>query len=217
MTKEKFRALERNAARCAACIALAAALALPMLPRTEAAASPSGDGVLVAYFSLSGSVPEGADAVTHATPSIGSTEAAAREIAARTGGTLFAIRTERAYPERHDECSEIAEQEMRDDARPALASHVEGMENYGTVFLGYPIWWYAEPMAVRTFLEEYDFSGKTVVPFCTSLGAGVGRSVENIRELCPDSTVLRGVTLRTGSADFREPVEEWLKELGIIQ
>ena len=71
MTKEKFRALGRNAALCAACIAFAAALALPMLPRTEAAAAPSGDGVLVAYFSLSGSVPEGTDAVTHATPSVG--------------------------------------------------------------------------------------------------------------------------------------------------
>lgn len=217
MTKEKFQALGRNAARCAACIALVAALALPVLPRMEADAAPSGNGVLVAYFSLSGSVPEGADAVTHATPSLGNTEAAAREVAARTGGTLFAIRTERRYPERHDECSEIAEQEMRDGARPALASHVEGMENYGTVFVGYPIWWYAEPMAVRTFLEEYDFAGKTVVPFCTSLGAGVERSVENIRKLCPDSTVLKGARFRTESADFREPVKEWLKEIGILQ
>ena len=91
------------------------------------------------------------------------------------------------------------------------------MENHGTVFVGYPIWWYAEPMAVRTFLEEYDFAGKTVVPFCTSLGAGVVRSVENIRKLCPDSTVLKGARFRTESADFREPVKEWLKEIGILQ
>lgn len=215
MTKEESASKGRKAVLFAACIALAAALALPALPRAGAAA-PSGDGVLVAYFSLSSSIPEGADAVTHATPAVGNTEAAAREVAAQTGGTLFAIRTERAYPERHDECSDEAKREADVDARPALATHVEGMENYDTVFIGYPIWWYAEPMAVRTFLEEYDFAGKTVVPFCTSLGAGVKRSVENIRELCPDSTVLKGARFRTESADFGEPVEEWLKEIGIL-
>lgn len=216
MKKEESASKGRKAVRFAACLALAAALALPVLPRAGAAA-PSGEGVLVAYFSLNHSVPEGADAVTHATPAVGNTEAAAREIAAQTGGTLFAIRTERTYAERHDECSEIAEQEARSDARPSLTTHVEGMENHGTVFVGYPIWWYAEPMAVRTFLEEYDFAGKTVVPFCTSLGAGVERSVENIRKLCPDSTVLKGARFRTESADFREPVKEWLKEIGILQ
>ena len=216
MTKDGFAAGWRNAVKCAVCLAFAAALAFPALSRAEAADS-SGNGVLVAYFSLSGSVPEGADAVTHATPAVGNTEAAAREVAARTGGTLFAIRTERSYPELHGECSDEAKREADGDARPALAAHVEEMENYGTVFIGYPIWWYAEPMAVRSFLAEYDFAGKTVVPFCTSLGAGVERSVENIRKLRPDATVLNGARFRTESADFGEPVGEWLREIGIIQ
>ena len=160
--------------------------------------------VLVAYFSATGTTAQAAERLAHV-----------------SGGTLYEIRPETAYTSAdldwHDSSSRSSV-EMKDPAaRPAIAGGRVDMALYDTVYIGYPIWWYAEPMAVRTFLEEYDFSGKTVVPFCTSLGAGVGRSVENIRELCPDSTVLRGVTLRTGSADFREPVEEWLKELGIIQ
>ena len=89
--------------------------------------------------------------------------------------------------------------EMNDEnCRPEIERPVHDLSSYDVVLVGYPIWWYAEPMAVRTFFEEYDFSGKTVVPFCTSLGAGVGRSVENIRELCPDSTVLRNVGVPFG-------------------
>lgn len=177
----------------------------------------AGGGTLVAYFTTAGSVPEGADAVTHATPAAGNTEDAAREIAELTGGVLFAIRTERSYPETHRECSDEAEREMREDARPALASRVGNMDSFDTVFIGYPIWWYQEPMAVRTFLESYDFAGKKVIPFCTSLGAGVGRSEENIRRLCPGSEVLDGVTLRTGRGGFRGQLEEWLRKIGIIQ
>lgn len=181
---------------------------------SEPAAVPEErERILIAYFSLSDIVPEGVDAISSATPSIGNTEAAALEIQRQVGGNLFAIHTVQAYPVSHRECSAIAEEEMRSDARPELATHLENMEDYDTVYIGYPIWWYVEPMAIRTFLEEYDFSGKTILPFCTSLGAGIKESEENIRSLCPDSTVLPGVTLPTEKDSLSEPITEWLAEL----
>ena len=173
--------------------------------------------ILIAYFSLMDIIPEGADAVTHATPSIGNTEYAAMEIQKQAGGDLFAIKTVENYPVSHSECSAIAEEEMRSDARPELSTHVENMEDYDIVYIGFPIWWYQEPMAVRTFLEEYDFSGKTIIPFCTTLGAGVEESEENIRSLCPDAVVLDGLTLHTRRDSFHEPVAEWLVEIGMIE
>lgn len=172
------------------------------------------NSALIAYFSMIDVVPEGADAATHATPSTGNTQTAALTIQGLTGGELFQIKTEQTYPVSHSECSAIAEDEMRSDARPALTTHVENMEDYDTVFLGYPIWWYTLPMCIRTFLEEYDFTGKTIVPFCTTLGAGVGQSVDEIKELCPDATVLDGLTLSTGR-DSDEKIKEWVDGLGL--
>lgn len=170
---------------------------------------------LIAYFSLADIVPEGADASAHATPSVGNTESAAIEIQNQVGGDLFAIHTVQTYPVNHRECSAIAEEEMRSDARPELSTHVENMEQYDTVYIGYPIWWYMEPMAIRTFLEEYDFTGKTVIPFCTTLGAGIGESEENIASLASGATVLEGVTLSTGRQDMSEDISSWLADIGM--
>ena len=170
---------------------------------------------LIAYFSLIDIVPEGADASAHATPSIGNTESAAIEIQKQVGGDLFAIKTVKTYPVSHRECSAIAEEEMRSDARPELSTHVENMSDYDTIYIGYPIWWYQEPMAIRSFLEEYDFSGKTVIPFCTTLGAGVSESEDNIKSLLPDATVLSGVTLRTGRQDMSGDISDWLSDIGM--
>ena len=170
--------------------------------------------ILVAYFSLVDIIPDGADAVTHATPSQGNTQTAALEIQAQTGGDLFQITTEQEYPVLHREASAIAEDEMRSDARPALTSQVENMDQYDVIFVGYPIWWYTSPMAIRTFLETYDFSGKTIVPFCTTMGAGVDQSVDEIRGLCPDATVLDGLTLSTGRADsMPDRITGWIDGL----
>lgn len=170
---------------------------------------------LIAYFSLADIVPEGADAFSQATPSVGNTEFAAIEIQNQVGGDLFAIHTVQNYPVNHQECSAIAEEEMRSDARPELSGHVENMEQYDTVYIGYPIWWYMEPMAIRTFLEEYDFTGKTVIPFCTTLGAGIGESEENIASLAGGATVLEGITLRTGRQDMSEDISSWLADIGM--
>ncbi len=171
--------------------------------------------ILIAYFSLIDIVPEGADASAHATPSIGNTESAAMEIQKQVGGDLFAIKTVQTYPVSHRECSAIAEEEMRSDARPELSTHVESMDDYNTIYIGYPIWWYIEPMAIRTFLEEYDLSGKTIIPFCTTMGAGVEESVENITSLAEGATVLNGITIHTGQQDQSADISEWLSEIGM--
>ena len=165
--------------------------------RTISSDSQKKNNILIAYFSLVDIVPEGADASTYATPNIGNTEVAALEIQAQTSGDLFAITTVQKYPVTHSECSVVAEKEMRSDARPELSSHIENMEDYDIIFVGFPIWWYQEPMAIRTFLQEYDFSGKTIIPFCTTFGAGVEESQKNIKTLCPQAEVLKGLTLHT--------------------
>lgn len=182
---------------------------------TDSNVSDEGGRTLIAYFSLIDIVPEGADASAHATPSIGNTESAALEIQHQVGGDLFAIKTVQTYPVSHREASVIAEEEMRSDARPELSTHVENMDEYDTIYIGYPIWWYIEPMAIRTFIEEYDFSGKTVIPFCTTMGAGVEESVGNITSLAEGATVLDGVTIRTGQEDQSEDISEWLTDIGM--
>lgn len=192
---------------------------VPTVPDGPSSPDPDGgfDGnILIAYFSLTEVIPEGANASSHATPYAGNTESVAREIQTQIGGDLFKIQTVRTYPTSHSECSRIAEQEMRSNARPELSSHVEDMAQYDIVFLGYPIWWYQEPMAIRTFLEEYDFGGKTIVPFCTTMSAEISQSIGNINELCPDSTIVNGHTFSTGRADNSSAVTEWLTEIGML-
>lgn len=175
----------------------------------------SNGGTLIAYFSLIDIMPEGADAFTYATSEIGNTESVAMEIQNQVGGDLFAIQTVQTYPVSHSEGSIIAEEEMCSDARPELSTHVEDMSRYNTIYIGYPIWWYQEPMAIRTFLEEYDFGGKTVIPFCTSLGADISQSEENIAGLIPDALLLSGLSLTTGRQDSSEKVSGWLIEIGM--
>lgn len=107
---------------------------------TEQGKRISAKHILIAYFSQEKIVSKGADAVTYATPEIGNTASAAREIQKQAGGDLFAITTEQEYPVSHSECSEIAEEEMKSDARPELTSHVKNMDQYDVVFVGFPIW-----------------------------------------------------------------------------
>lgn len=174
----------------------------------------SGKHILIAYFSQESNMDSDADAVSHATPSIGNTAAAAREIQKQTDGELFEITTEEKYPVSHSECSEVAKKEFDSEICPKLASHIENINQYDIIFIGYPIWWYREPMAIHSFLEEYDLSGKTVVPFCTSLGEGISKSEKNIAKLCPDSKVLKGLSLETERKDVSGSVKKWLKKIG---
>lgn len=155
--------------------------------------------ILIAYFSRTGN-----------------TETVANMIAEETRGTLFAIVPETPYPEEYSACTTVAQQEQNDNARPALATHVENMDEYEVIFVGYPIWWGTMPMMLFTFLEEYDFNGKTIVPFCTSGGTGLGRSVSDIRTLCPDATVADGFTVSGSSAaTAQDRVADWIAGLNL--
>lgn len=162
-------------------------------------------GILIAYFSHTGN-----------------TEVIASMIAEYTGGDLFQVETITVYPDEYNELIEQARQEQNDDARPELASSVEDMDAYDTIFIGYPNWWGTMPMTMFTFLESYDFSGKTVVPFCTHEGSALGSSERDISELIPDAELLEGLAVRGQTAqnrqdEAREAVTDWLREGGFIE
>ena len=181
---------------------------------TEDTISFDGKEVLIAYFSRANYVPEGTDGVSGATNKAGNTQTVAYYIGQQIGGDIFEIIPERNYPVSHSACSAIAQQEVKDNARPALVSHVEDMEKYSIIFVGFPIWVYREPMAVLTFLEEYDFKGKTVIRFCTSMAVGIEQSMDDIRNTIPDADIKKGLRLGyTLSGDWKAEIDNWLNEL----
>ena len=190
--------------------------ALAMDNNDQPAANEIKGKVLVAYFSRANHVPEGTDGVSGATNKAGNTQTVANYICKETGGDLFEIVPERDYPVSHSECSAIAQQEIRDNERPALRTHVDNMDDYDVIFVGFPIWVYREPMAVLTFLEEYDFAGKTVIPFCTSMAVGIDQSMEDFRNTLPDAEIEDGLRLGyTLSGNWQAEVNQWLERLNI--
>ena len=147
----------------------------------------------------------------------GNTALVAEQIQSLTGGDMHRIRTVEVYPAEHDPCSELAGRQLRADYRPELASRVDNMESYSIIFLGYPIWWHTMPMACWTFLESCDFTGKTIVPFCTHGGDGFANSPRDIRTLCPQTTVLEGYHTRNAHAGrMPRDVSDWLQRIGMM-
>lgn len=171
--------------------------------------------ILVAWFSPADHMPDDADAVTYATAAAGNVKDAAEEIAELTGGELFEIQTVESYPTNHQENSEKAHQEQEENARPELASHVEDMSKYSTVILCYPIWWHEEPAAINSFLDEYDFAGKKIVPFAESMEVPIDQSQEKIQQLCPDAVVSKGLRLPTGEQADPQVLSQWLSANGV--
>jgi len=170
-----------------------------------------GKKCLIAYFSRNGNNYSSRGIVNLR---IGNTEVIAEMVKDVTGGDLFRIDTVKPYPEDYGETTEVAGQELRSNARPAILNHVVDMGAYQVIFLGYPNWWGTMPMAVCTFLEEHDFSGKTIVPFCTHEGSGLGSSVGDIAKLCPwvelaDAIAFHGTNVKNA----RKEVERWIQEL----
>jgi flavodoxin len=165
---------------------------------------------LVAYFSRSGNNYVGGRIVDLP---VGNTEVAATLIQELTGSDLFRIEPVQAYPSDYHEATEVAQQELARQARPALSGSVADMAGYGTVYLGYPNWWGTIPMAVATFLEAYDFSGKTIVPFCTHEGSGLGHSERDIQALCPRARVAPGLAIKGGNVQKAgKDIAAWLKK-----
>jgi flavodoxin len=154
-------------------------------------------GVLIAYFSTSGVVDRSlidqkGDAATQASIVIPNMEIVAGFINETIGGTLFSIRTVKKYPVGMNELNAMGYAELAAQARPELSTRVENMGAYDTIYLCYPNWCGSIPMAVATFLEEYDFSGKTIIASCTHFGSGFGSSIQDIEKLSPKAKVVRG-------------------------
>lgn len=147
----------------------------------------------------------------------GNTAIIAEMIAEETGGELFHIERKTPYPAVYDKCTEEAKQEQNDNARPALAEDKDITE-YDVIFLGFPIWWGEMPMPVYTFLEGHDFSGKTVIPFCTHAGSGLSGTEKSIESVCTDAEILNGLSIKGEVAqnsqdEAKETVNEWLGSL----
>ena len=132
------------------------------------------------------------------------------------GGDLFSIHTSVVYPADGGELIDYVAQEQSENARPELTTHIENLDQYDTIFIGYPNWWADLPMAVYSFFDEYDFSGKTIIPFNVHNGSRFSRTIQTIEELEPDATVIEnGFTVNERDvADAAGEVASWLQELG---
>ena len=172
--------------------------------------------ILVAYFSRAG------ENYNVGYIEKGNTHIMADMIAEAVGADTFEIKTVKPYPEDYKECTEAAKQELAEDARPALAGKVENWQDYDTVFLGYPIWWSYPPMAVYTFLESYDWNGKTVIPFCTSAGDVLTGKESDLPQYGKGMTMreglgLEGKRVQENPESAKADVMKWLKSLGFVE
>ncbi len=189
----------------------------------QADGSASGQNILIAYFS----VPEtdGVDAVAGASRVVtdgevlGNNQYVAQLIQQETGGDLFRIETVQEYPGSHDALLEFAYNERSENARPELASQIENLDAYDVVFLGYPNWNADLPMPLYTFLDQNDFSGKTIVPFTVHGGSGFSRTIQTIQELQPNAVVVEdGLSIsRNSVAEAQSDVTSWVAGLDMIQ
>lgn len=158
---------------------------------TEESIEPTGgqdSDTLIAYFSYTGN-----------------TEKVAQQIADYTGGTLVEI--ERATP--YEDAAEEGENEINNNIHPEITVNLDSIDNFDTIFIGYPIWFDEAPMVIDTFLESFDFSGKTIVPFCTSASDSIDNSLHIFSELAPDAEIAEGLT-----ANDEADIVPWLNELG---
>jgi len=161
----------------------------------------SDKNILVAYFSYSGNTRE-----------------IAGQIHKILGGDIFEIQSVKPYPDDYDAVVQQARQELKSAHKPALKTKIENIKPYDLVFIGYPNWCGTIPAPVTAFLLEYDFSGKTIAPFCTHEGSGLGRSAADISKFCPKSAVLEGFAIRGGDVKAAQnKVSEWLRKIEIMK
>ena len=176
-----------------------------------------GKHILVAYFSRT------EDNYAVGNIAKGNTHIVADLIAEAAGADTFEIKTIKDYPANYKECTEVAKNELEENARPELAAKVPNMQDYDVIFLGYPIWWSDMPMAVYTFMESYDFQGKTIIPFCTSAGDVLtGKESRIIPEHAKGAKVLEGLGIEGKRAQqnpeiVKPQVQKWLEKLGFVK
>lgn len=171
--------------------------------------------ILIAYFSWAeNATQDDIDAMT--SPSVtepGNVAQLASWVSEETGGDLFSIQVKEPYPADWDGCLERANQEKKDDTHPALRSTVENIEEYDTVYLGYPNWWYSCPMALFSFFDRHDLSGKQVYLFCSHGTGGLASSVKDISEAIPDAKISDHVfdVYEEEAASAKDEIVEWVK------
>lgn len=177
-------------------LGLAGALSLVAAPVLGRVAHAAESNLLIAYFSHSGN-----------------TRKVAGFIQELTGGELVQIQPVKEYPQNYDQCVEIAKQELEAQAVPEVSTVVDPAR-YTTVFLGYPSWWGTMPRPVFTFLKTCGFAGKNIAPFCTHGGSALGSSVSDIKALCPQANVLKGLAVRgRNAASSKGDVQKWLQSI----
>lgn len=156
-----------------------------------------GSKALVVYFSHSGN-----------------TESVAKEIQSQTGADIFEIVPATPYTTDYNTLLDVAQNEKRDNARPAISGAVENLNDYDTIYLGFPNWWADMPMVLYTFLDTYDLSGKTIAPFVTSGGSGFSNTISTIKSMEPNATVTDGLAIRDSAAgNPASAVSDWLEKL----
>ena len=167
------------------------------MKQAEAAPAPAAENkkILVAYFSWGGTTRE-----------------VAKTIHAKTGGDLFEIKPETPYPKEYRQTTEMCKTEKAQNARPKLAGQLPDLRQSDVILIGYPIWWYIEPMIIKTFVEAQDLSGKIIFPFATSGGSDITGSVADLRKTLPNAQVKDG--LLANSSGYIDP---WLKENGLLK
>lgn len=144
----------------------------------------------------------------------GNTEIVAEMIQKAVGGDLFEVDTVKPYSADYTTCTQEAQAELRANARPELKEYLDSLDGYDTIFVGYPNWWGTMPMAMFTFLERYDLSGKRIIPFCTNEGSGMGGSERDLKKVCTGAVVERGLPVRgCEAAKSEKKVSDWAKGL----
>ena len=184
----------------------------------------SSDGkILIAYFTWADNThvddPSSVDVDASTSASVlapGNTEKVAHFIQEQVGGDMFSIIVDEPYSSDYDECLDRASDELAQQARPTIVDTVENMDEYDVIFLGYPNWWSSCPMAIFSFIESYDLYNK-IIPFCAHGTGGLGRSIEDLQDALPHSTLLDAFGVyRPDTDSCQDDVNQWLSDIGMV-
>lgn len=171
---------------------------------------------LVVYFSMPDNVDDSTVVIDGET--LGNTQYMAYVIQETVGADIFRIEPETPYPTDHDELVDLASEEQSNNARPAIKDTIENFDTYENIFVGYPNWWGDMPMILYSFFDEYDFSGKTIIPFNTHGGSGFSGTISTIKELEPNAEVLDGKSIsRNDIQDAEQEIVDWVNSLDLKQ
>ena len=168
--------------------------------------------ILIAYYSRAGENYFGG---AYRRIAVGNTEKAAKMLAELTGGELYKIEQAQPYSENYQTCIAEAKADLQKKARPEVLNLPETLDGCDEIYLGYPNYWGTMPMAVYTFLEHYDFTGKSVHPFCTHEGSGLSRTVQDVQKAAPGAVVTKGLAIHGSGVDgAKGALEKWVQEVG---